>query len=77
MVALDAALLLDLIKERAGFLPAGDRWNQAHALSVGHNCEVQKIDPARQVLLHKCNIVAGDSGGPILARVNGTYTNGD
>jgi len=74
VLALDAATLLTLIKQRAGFLQAGYRFDRAHALMVNHDCEVRAIDPARHILLHKCTVVAGDSGGPILAHLNGRYS---
>ncbi len=74
VMALDAAKLLMLIKQRAGFLQAGYRFDRAHALMVNHDCEVGAIDVARHILLHKCTVVAGDSGGPILSLLNGRYS---
>lgn len=73
VIALDSAALLELTKQSAGFLQAGYRWDRAHALSVNHDCELGRIDQRRRVLLHKCDVVSGDSGSPILARLNGEY----
>jgi len=73
VMALDAAGLLALTKQNAGFIQAGYRRGQAHALTVDHDCDLGKIDPVRKVLLHKCKIVSGDSGGPILARFNNSF----
>jgi len=73
VMALDAAGLIALTKRQAGFVQAGYRRGQAHALTVDHDCNLGKIDPVRKVLLHKCKIVPGDSGGPILARFNDSF----
>jgi protease YdgD len=73
VLSLDAAGLLALTKQHAGFVQAGYRRGQAHALTVDHDCNLGKIDPVRKVLLHECTNVPGDSGGPILARFNDSY----
>ena len=58
---------------KAGFVQAGYRKKQAHALSVNHNCKLTKFDPVKNLLFHKCRVMSGDSGGPIMAYVNGSY----
>jgi len=73
VISLDPGGLAALNKMKAGFVQAGYPKDRAHALSVNPDCKLGHIDQTHRVLLHKCNVAAGDSGGPIMARLDGDY----
>jgi protease YdgD len=53
---------------------AGYSQDRAHLLAMHRGCAVLGVDPASQVILHRCDSNHGDSGSPLLLFRNGVPT---
>ncbi|GGF63716.1 peptidase S1 [Terasakiella brassicae] len=56
------------------YVQAGYSQDKAHILSIDKKCQLQKYDPALDVVFHNCDAVNGDSGSPIFYLENGVPT---
>jgi protease YdgD len=54
-------------------LVAGYRADRPHVLAVDHDCHVRAFTAEGRLIEHRCAILFGDSGGPLLAEVDGIY----
>lgn len=68
---LDHALLQDLAKGDAALMHAGYRGDSPHRLKAGFGCEMAGYFKNGVGIAHRCNIMQGDSGSPLLVFAEG------
>ena len=52
---------------------AGYRADRPHVLAVDDDCHVSAFAARARLIEHRCAILFGDSGGPLLLEMDGTY----
>lgn len=57
--------------EGASFLLAGYAALRPHVLSVAGDCGTPEASVDRRLIFQKCSVMHGDSGAPVLARIDG------
>ncbi len=68
---LDKALLRDLAEGDAALLHAGYRGDSPHRLKAGFGCEIAGYFKNGIGIAHRCSIMQGDSGSPLLVFAEG------
>ncbi len=68
---LDKALLNELTKGDATLLHAGYRGDSPHRLKAGFGCEIAGYFKNGVGIAHRCSIMQGDSGSPLLVFAQG------
>ena len=69
----DAEVWRKLGSEGLSLQVAGYRADRPHVLAVDDDCHVRAFAAEGRLMEHRCAIHFGDSGGPLLIEVNGTY----
>lgn len=69
----DAEVWRKLGSEDLSLQVAGYRADRPHVLAVDDDCHVRAFAAKGRLMEHRCAILFGDSGGPLLVEVSGTY----
>jgi protease YdgD len=71
VAAFDANVLENMNKERVRFKVSGYRGDRLLVQTVDHDCRIDGFTDDNKLILHRCPITKGDSGGPLLLPVQG------
>ncbi len=71
VLPLSAATLPTLRRPEVAIVRAGYRANRAYVLTIDQGCELRGFFQNSRLFIHGCAPVQGDSGGPVLAFVDG------
>ncbi len=67
----DAQVFESMDKERVRFKVSGYRGDRILVQTVDHDCRVDGFAGDGELILHRCPITRGDSGGPLLLPIQG------
>jgi protease YdgD len=67
----DAGVLESMNKELARFKVSGYRGDRLFVQTVDHDCRIDGFAGDGELILHRCPITRGDSGGPLLLPIQG------
>jgi protease YdgD len=67
----DANVFESMKKERVKFNVSGYRGDRLFVQTVDHECQIDNFTGENKLMLHRCPIIGGDSGGPIFLPVQG------
>ncbi len=71
VAAFDAKVFESMDKERVRFKVSGYRGDRLLVQTVDHDCRIDGFAGDNKLILHRCPITRGDSGGPLLLPVQG------
>ena len=71
VAAFDAQVFGSMDKERARFKVSGYRGDRLLVQTVDHDCQIDGFTGDDKLILHRCPITKGDSGGPLFLPVQG------
>ena len=66
--------LADLNRRGTVFAQAGYSKDRQHIISAHVNCELQGYAKEAKVVVHLCDAISGDSGSPLFAYINGSFS---
>lgn len=69
----DPALMHSIKQQRGVFLQAGYSRGKPHILTLNRPCKLTRFKLDGLLVLHECDTTFGDSGSPILLKLNGKY----